>query len=146
MEGKHHSPHLKKVLKSYQLTAANTLSGPSSVLSRFNNTSDSTSSSSSSSNSSSPAGNISNVNIMERPYQASIMIKPEPGNLKSADESPGPGDGTCSGSLLHQQLKLKSLGTVSSPKAATTPFCPGPVKKEFPTREDSSPPSSIPSS
>ncbi|CAG7819380.1 unnamed protein product, partial [Allacma fusca] len=25
-------------------------------------------------------------------------------------------------------------------------FCPGPVKKEFPTREDSSPPSSIPSS
>lgn len=34
MEGKP-SPHLKKVLKSYQLTAANTLSGPNSVLSRL---------------------------------------------------------------------------------------------------------------
>lgn len=34
MEGKP-SPHLKKVLKSYQLSAANTMSGPSSVMSRF---------------------------------------------------------------------------------------------------------------
>jgi len=36
MEGKP-SPHLKKVLKSYQLSAANTMSGPSSVLSRHEN-------------------------------------------------------------------------------------------------------------
>jgi hypothetical protein len=36
MEGKKPSPHyLKKVLKSYQLTAANTLSGPNSFLSRL---------------------------------------------------------------------------------------------------------------
>ncbi|ODM95664.1 Ski oncogene [Orchesella cincta] len=48
MEGKP-SPHLKKVLKSYQLTAANTLNGPNSVLSRFDNSPSNTSSSGSSS-------------------------------------------------------------------------------------------------
>lgn len=36
MEGKP-SPHLKKVLKSYQLTAANTLNGPSLLMSRMDN-------------------------------------------------------------------------------------------------------------
>jgi len=36
MEGKP-SPHLKKVLKSYQLSAANTMSGPSSIMSRIDN-------------------------------------------------------------------------------------------------------------
>lgn len=66
MEGKP-SPHLKKVLKSYQLTAANTLSGPNSVLSRYEHNSPNSNTSSSASTS----GTTCAVNIISNSLAAS---------------------------------------------------------------------------
>lgn len=66
MEGKP-SPHLKKVLKSYQLTAANTLNGPNSVLSRFEHNPQNSNQTSVTS----PSGGTSAVNIISGTLAAS---------------------------------------------------------------------------
>ena len=88
---KYHSPHLKTVLKRYQMYAGNTLCGPSAVLSRLENQGNGGSTSSSSSNS--PTG-ASTHGIPERHMGTAKME-----NIK--EES----DMKTTSSLLHQQLQ-----------------------------------------
>lgn len=103
MEGKP-SPHLKKVLKSYQLTAANTLSGPNSVLSRYEHNS-------ANSNTSSPVsstGATSAVNIISNSLAASH------GSLIGGSPHYGLKIEKCVKALTSGEIQNSSSGNTSS--------------------------------
>jgi hypothetical protein len=121
MEGKP-SPHLKKVLKSYQLTAANTLSGPtSSLLSRLesNNLGSGSSSSSGAGNNYNNNSSSSGVNSLPSTLQIMKSNYSDPNGILLEKVSPGSAAAAVTLSKLRASIERERSEAVSAAASAT---------------------------